>query len=295
MLIHSCIRSFRSFRSSVSFVISIGLIRLFALQLTGHTPEVRNEIYKEMAEQKAEKEAREKENQPQYRGEKEFEAEQKASIEKARAREERGEIRQCNEGKWAFKFDEEIKSEYVILDVAVQKHLSSTLIDVDVHPDYVSVVIKSKVLRLILPAEVEAEGAKATRNTSTGHLIVTMKKVNPKENMVALRAARKAAEKNAEEEKRMREERKRGQEGKKLGAQMLLSGSVQISGLVSKSAGGLGVTKKEGGALQMEAVSTVIKHSKASGDGAVSDKESFGDDNDDDDDSDLEGAPPPMF
>ena len=39
-------------------------------EMTGHTPEVRNEIYKEMAEQKAEKEAREKENQPQHRGEK---------------------------------------------------------------------------------------------------------------------------------------------------------------------------------------------------------------------------------
>ena len=137
-------------------------------ELTGHTPEVRNEIYKEMAEQKAEKEAREKENQPQYRGEKDFEAEQKETISKARSREDRGEIRQCNEGKWPFVFDEDSKKGYVLLDVTVQKHLSSSLIDVDVNPDYVSIVIKSKVLRLVLPAEVEAEGAVASRSKVRG-------------------------------------------------------------------------------------------------------------------------------
>jgi len=46
-------------------------------------------------------------------------------------------------------------------------------------------VIKSKVLRLKLPAEVKAEESKAQRSTVTGHLVVTMPKVNPRENMVS--------------------------------------------------------------------------------------------------------------
>lgn len=35
----------------------------------------------------------------------------------------------------------------IVLEVGVPKHLDSSLIDVDVHPHYVSVVIKGKVSR----------------------------------------------------------------------------------------------------------------------------------------------------
>ncbi|GMI05699.1 hypothetical protein TrRE_jg10733 [Triparma retinervis] len=234
-------------------------------ELTGHTPEVRNEIYKEMAEQKAEKEAREKENQPQYRGEKEFEAQQKEAIDKARTREDRGEVRQCNEGKWPFRFDEDAKKGYVQLDVTVQKHLSSTLIDVDVNPDYVSIVIKSKVLRLVLPAEVEAEGAVASRSKTTGHLVVTMKKVDPNENMVALRAARKHAEKKVADERRRAASERAAKEGEKLGAQMLLSGSVQIEGMVSRSKGGVGAKDKVD--IGMSEVKTTVSEKAKKGGG----------------------------
>lgn len=34
----------------------------------------------------------------------------------------------------------------IVLEVAVPKHLDSSLIDLDVHPHYVSVVIKGKVI-----------------------------------------------------------------------------------------------------------------------------------------------------
>jgi len=61
--------------------------------------------------------------------------------------------------------------------VRVQKHLSTSLIDVDVHPTYVSVVIKSKVLRLRLPAEVACDGTRLRRVTSTGVLVVDMPRV----------------------------------------------------------------------------------------------------------------------
>lgn len=72
------------------------------------------------------------------------------------------------------------------------KHLDSSLIDVDVHPNYVSIVIKSKVLRLRLPAEVKVSDSKCQRSKVTGSLMVIMPKVNPKENAVTIRGDIKA-------------------------------------------------------------------------------------------------------
>lgn len=63
---------------------------------TSHCPEDRIKISHEMASQKAEKERHEKANQPKFKGEKELEEDQQKSIEMAREREERGDIRQCN-------------------------------------------------------------------------------------------------------------------------------------------------------------------------------------------------------
>merc|ERR1712139_457757 len=50
----------------------------------------------------------------------------------------------------------------------------SSLIDVDVHPSYVSIVIKSKLLRLKLPEEVKVSESKCQRSKLTGHLVVCM-------------------------------------------------------------------------------------------------------------------------
>lgn len=57
----------------------------------------------------------------------------------------RSEIKQKNEGGWEFYWDEESRPGVVVLEVRVQKFLDSSLIDVDVHPTYVSMIIKSKV------------------------------------------------------------------------------------------------------------------------------------------------------
>lgn len=45
----------------------------------------------------------------------------------------------------------------IVLEVAVPKHLDSSLIDLDVHPHYVSIVIKGKVMTLV------NEGTSCTR------------------------------------------------------------------------------------------------------------------------------------
>lgn len=92
-----------------------------------------------------------------------------------------------SEGKWKFGFDEVKKPGFILLDISLPKFLSSSLIDVDIHPTYISVVIKSKILRLVLPAEVKSETSSAQRSTTTGHLLITMPKVNPYENILGLK------------------------------------------------------------------------------------------------------------
>lgn len=57
----------------------------------------------------------------------------------------RREVKQKNEGNWDFTWDEDSKPGCVLLEVQFPKHLDSSLIDVDVHPNYVSMVVKTKV------------------------------------------------------------------------------------------------------------------------------------------------------
>ena len=123
-------------------------------ELTDNTPEARVEIYRELAEQKKEKADREAANAPRQRDYEKEQAEALAAIRKKEEESGEREVKQKNEGGWGFRWDEETKQGCVILDVEIARHLDSSLIDVDVHPTYVSVVIKSKVLRLRLPAEV---------------------------------------------------------------------------------------------------------------------------------------------
>ena len=220
-------------------------------ELTGHTPEARLQIARELAEQKAAKSKEEKANVPRVKGEADYEEDQQAAIDQARRREERGNIKQCNEGRWQFQFDEESRPGSVLLSVPVAKFLSSTLIDVDVHPTYVSVVIKGKVLRLVLPAEVRAEDSTAQRSATTGHLLLIMPKVNQDENMISVRAARRHREAKEAAGRKEREETgtsiirpESSRSG--LASEMLeeatkqtLKGSVCIEGLVDEKNGGV--------------------------------------------------------
>ncbi|KAJ8604881.1 hypothetical protein CTAYLR_010421 [Chrysophaeum taylorii] len=144
-------------------------------EATPYTPEVRTAMYEEIAEQKKEEEARKAHMLPRERN---AAREQQVAVAETRAAEESGEIRQCNQGKWEFHFDEATKPGCLLLDVAIARHLDSSLIDLDVHPRYVSVVIKSKTLRLKLPFEVQADDAKAQRSKTTGHLLVIMPKLD---------------------------------------------------------------------------------------------------------------------
>ena len=104
------------------------------------------------------------------------------------------EIKQKNEGGWGFNWDEESLPGSVILNVELAKYLDSSLVDVDIHPTYVSIIIKSKVyeflrflfplivlyhqlLRLRLPTEVKVSESKCQRSKTTGVLKIIMPEV----------------------------------------------------------------------------------------------------------------------
>jgi protein TilB len=136
------------------------------------------QIYQELAQQKKEKEERANVNAPKERN---YEQEQASSISEIRSKEQslqEQEIKQKNEGGYEFVWDEDTKPGYLSLEVMVPKHLDSSLIDVDIHPTYVSVIIKSKLLRLRLPCEIKASDAKCQRSKTTGGLLILMPKVS---------------------------------------------------------------------------------------------------------------------
>ncbi len=65
----------------------------------------------------------------------------------------------------------------IILNVGVFKHMDTSLVDVDVQPNYVRCTLKGKVLQLLLPEEVKCDASSAKRSQTTGELKITMPKV----------------------------------------------------------------------------------------------------------------------
>lgn len=140
-----------------------------------YTPEMRREMYMEMAEQKEEQEARRRDNLPKERN---TEWEHEEALRQAREQEERddGSIRQCNEGKWEFRLLDEPLD--VVLEVDLPRFLDTSLVDVDVHPSFVSIVAKNKVFRLRFPELVHSDKGKAERSKVTGTLRLTLPKAH---------------------------------------------------------------------------------------------------------------------
>lgn len=65
-----------------------------------------------------------------------------------------------------------------VLTVYIAKYLDSSLIDIDIHPLWIQIIIKGKNLLLHFPAEILVNTAKIQRIQSNGALIVTVKKLN---------------------------------------------------------------------------------------------------------------------
>lgn len=61
------------------------------------------------------------------------------------------------------------------------RYLDTSLIDVDVQPNFVRASVKGKVFQLALNDEVNIEASTSQRSMITGHLLITMPKLNFKE------------------------------------------------------------------------------------------------------------------
>ncbi|XP_063706094.1 protein tilB [Culicoides brevitarsis] len=67
------------------------------------------------------------------------------------------------------------------LTLYIYKYLDTSLIDVDVQPNYVRASVKGKVFQLSLRDEVNIAASTSQRSMITGHLLITMPKLNFKE------------------------------------------------------------------------------------------------------------------
>ncbi|XP_057388362.1 dynein axonemal assembly factor 11 isoform X1 [Balaenoptera acutorostrata] len=90
---------------------------------------------------------------------------------------ENGRALNVNEPKLDFSLRDDEKRNQIVLDLAVYRYMDTSLIDVDVQPTYVRVMVKGKPFQLVLPAEVKPDSSSARRAQTTGHLVVYMPKV----------------------------------------------------------------------------------------------------------------------
>ena len=137
-----------------------------------YTPEERLQAWKELEKTKAENTHKHEEDPA-----KEYEGIKPKAP--PRGPDETGRIRQSNLGKWQFKWLTE--GNMLCLDVGLNRYLDTSLIDIDINPTWIRVEAKGKVLQLILPCEVSSVGAEALRSETTGHLVIKMPMVNPKD------------------------------------------------------------------------------------------------------------------
>ncbi|GFG29354.1 hypothetical protein Cfor_10214 [Coptotermes formosanus] len=83
-----------------------------------------------------------------------------------------------NEAKIPFVLTEDDDMNSLILDIAVYKYLDTSLLEVDIQPTYVKVLIKGKIFQIVFPEEIRIDSSTARRSQTTGHLVLTMPKAN---------------------------------------------------------------------------------------------------------------------
>ncbi|PSN38717.1 Protein tilB [Blattella germanica] len=83
-----------------------------------------------------------------------------------------------NEAKIPFQLSEDEETNSLVLDIAIYRYLDTSLLDVDIHPTYVKVLIKGKIFQIVFNEEIKTESSTAKRSQTTGHLVLTMPKVN---------------------------------------------------------------------------------------------------------------------
>ncbi|KAM5158397.1 dynein axonemal assembly factor 11 [Mantella aurantiaca] len=138
--------------------------RAFWQEPTHYTPESRIETHRYIEEKRKSKESR---------------SEDKRKVKPPRTLiTADGRALNVNEPKLDFSLVDDEDNNQFILDLAIYRHLDTSLVDVDVQPSYVRVMVKNKPFQLVLPGEVKADSSAAKRSQTTGHLVVTMPKAS---------------------------------------------------------------------------------------------------------------------
>uniref|UniRef100_A0A1B6BZ90 Dynein axonemal assembly factor 11-like CS domain-containing protein n=1 Tax=Clastoptera arizonana TaxID=38151 RepID=A0A1B6BZ90_9HEMI len=88
-----------------------------------------------------------------------------------------GEPLNVNEARIVFNLTENDENNSFVLELVLYKFLDTQLLEVDVQPMYVKVIVKGKVFQITLREEVNTEQSTAKRSQTTGHLVITMPKV----------------------------------------------------------------------------------------------------------------------
>lgn len=131
-----------------------------------YTKEYRRKLYKEIEEEKNDKEKQrtEKPKSPWDMDE------PKGPLPTYK---DNGEIRVCNQGKYDFYFNEDIFTTGILLfELKLPKHMQTTQIQVDLNPQYIRVVVKDKVTQMKFAYEIIVEKSIIQRSLTTGHLVV---------------------------------------------------------------------------------------------------------------------------
>ncbi|KAI9009547.1 hypothetical protein BC832DRAFT_373159 [Gaertneriomyces semiglobifer] len=139
-----------------------------------------------------------------------------------------GRVLQRNQGKWPFRF--ETTKDLIVLHVELSKFLDSSLIDIDVHPTYIRILAKGKLLQLVLEEPVQTGNVLCERSRLTGELAVTMVKASVgKENVDVTDMRRRDRRASEQEHKRL----ERAQHREATSKPLQLTGPVDIRNIVS--------------------------------------------------------------
>lgn len=140
-----------------------------------YTREYRTNMYKELLQKRQEDE---KEKAERHAKDDPMDDYEKWKRTKPAVYNDKGEIRQCNQGQYKFKFDDNWRQETFQFELAVPKYLDTSLLNVELYPKFVRVDVKDKITQIIFPEEIICEKSKIQRSTTTGALVITCHKAN---------------------------------------------------------------------------------------------------------------------
>lgn len=75
-----------------------------------------------------------------------------------------GSVRQVNQGKYEWRYDETPDKTCVIFEIKLPKHMETANIECDLHPDFVRITAKGKVTQLTHPEFIQVEKSSVQRS-----------------------------------------------------------------------------------------------------------------------------------